>query len=167
MLAKFVRGLLMPVMVAVAVSGAVSLDAAPAEAAPYACGSQCNGQHPRWRIPSNGVRCANSAILIAQGHPITGTGTPDKYLTAATYYSVVCQTMWMVVTNSTAIGRTDCYSEIDRFVSPMYVQRAACPTPRHSVTTNMIDDANNGAVAGSVTLAETTANAAYSWVTLY
>jgi hypothetical protein len=31
----------------------------------------------------------------------------------------------------------------------------------------MIDDANDGAVAGIVTLAETTANAAYSWVKLY
>lgn len=166
-MAKSFRRLLMPVMVAVAVFGAVSLGAAPAEAAAYACGSQCNGRHPTWTIPSNGVRCSNSATLIAQGHPITGAGTRDKYMIAKAYYSKVCQTMWMVVTDFKAIGRTDCYTEIDRFVSPTYSQKGACPAPRHSATTNMIDDANDGAVAGIVTLAETTANAAYSWVKLY
>jgi hypothetical protein len=166
-MAKSFRQLLAPVMVAVAVSGAVSLGAPPADAAAYACGSQCNGHAPTWVIPSSGVRCSNSAILIARGHPITGAGTADRYMTAKAYYSTVCQTMWMVVTNSAAIGRTGCYTNIDRFVPPAYSQTGACPAAGHSVTTNMINDANNGALAGSVTLAETTVNAAYSWVKLY
>jgi hypothetical protein len=166
-MAKRSRGLLLSLMVAVAVSGAVSLGTAPAQAAAYACGSQCNGHAPTWAIPSSGVRCSNSAILLAQGNPITGAGVPDRYMTAKAYYSSVCQTMWMVVTNSRAIGRSACYTEIDRFISPTYSQRGTCPAAGHSVTTNMIDIANNGALAGIVTLAETTANAAYSWVALY
>jgi hypothetical protein len=164
---KSFRKLLAPVMVAVAVSGSVFLGAPPADAAAYVCGSQCNGHAPTWVIPSSGVRCSNSATLIARGHPITGAGTADRYMTAKAYYSTVCQTMWMVVTNSKAIGRTGCYTNIDRFVSPTYTQTGACPAVGQSVTTNMINDANNGALAGSVTLAETTANAAYSWVKLY
>jgi hypothetical protein len=166
-MAKSFRTLLAPVMVAVAVSGAVSLGATPADAAAYACGSRCNGQAPTWVVPSSGVRCSNSATLIARGHPITGAGTPDRYMTAKVYYSTVCQTMWMVVTKSKAIGRTGCYTEINRFVSPTYSQTGACPAVGRSVTTNMVDDANNGALAGSVTLAETTMNAAYSFVKFY
>jgi hypothetical protein len=164
-MAKYSRLLLMLVMVAV--SGAVAFGTVSADAAPYSCGSQCNGHAPTWTIPSSGVQCSKSATLIAQGHPITGAGIPDHYMTAKAYYSSVCQTMWMVVTKSRAIGRSACYTDIDRFVSPMYSQRGACPAAGHSVTTNMIDNANNGALAGTVTLAETTADAAYSWVTLY
>lgn len=128
-----------------------SANPAATPAAAYKCGSQCNGHSPSWVIPSNGVQCINSAVLIGSGHPAYSQKTPVDYsVTAHAYYSTVCQTMWATISRTAASTDYTCGYFLDRTVAPTYYyDNGVCPAKGSSNTSPMIDDANGGNVAGT------------------
>jgi len=151
-----VLALLAALMVAAGLMVLSVAEAPTASAARYACGKQCNGHSPSWVIPSNGVKCSNSAKLVGTGHPWSSTdGTKkDTGMTAKVYYSTVCQTMWEVISNShtnyNPSGTTwEPFWQMTHTAGYYYAKKGALPAKGKTVTTAMVDDhaANYGKAA--------------------
>ena len=117
----------------------------PASASEYYCGAQCNGKSPNYVIPSNGIRCGDSKELIATGNPreslSNGNYYEDSDLTVSTYYSPVCQTMWVIVSANSAHA-TPSYagSSIQRTIATKVSYNVPTPSTGKSVLSVMVDD---------------------------
>ena len=130
---------------------AVQLSGTPARAAdPHWCGSSCNGKNPRDTVTlldGTRVRCSDSARHVwGPQHPwafkLDGTNvlTRDAYMTVWHTYSGVCQTTWLSVQSTKAIGRTGCLMRELRTADPRFQAEADCPVAGTTTVTPMVDD---------------------------
>lgn len=112
------------------------------------CSSACNGAFPANSVTLlNGavVKCVNSAVAVGGPYHPIGGGTvgsiSDPNMTLRHMYSNSCQTTWVRMTNSAAIGRTSCYAFERRYVSPVYeTLKYSCPSVGHTLDTAMVND---------------------------
>lgn len=137
----------------------------PAAADAPWCGSACNNRLPSANVTLlNGsvVKCVNSAITVGGPyHPIGGGTTAaisDPNMTLRHMYSNSCQTTWLRITNSKAIGRTSCYAFERRYVDPVYrTPNYSCPATGTTIDIGMVDDhEGSGGAAAYGYLYETT-----------
>jgi hypothetical protein len=136
--------------------------AAPKAGAAGPCGSACNNKPPSFNS------CSSSAVQVGQGSPAADygrivRGTPedihevDTHMIVKVMYSPACETLWGVVTNTQATGRTGCDIVVARTITPKVTYHFACPSAGTGPkTTNMIDDHSpTHGIAGLVKLDET------------
>jgi len=105
---KLGRSAALVMVVCTALIGCLLSAPTNATATAWHCGSQCNGRQPVWVVPSNGVQCANSEVLLDSTYPQSINHTPvltDYGLVVDYWYSTVCETMWIAIRVGTVANR--------------------------------------------------------------
>ena len=131
--------------------------AGPAAADAPWCSTSCNGKSPTASVTLlNGavVKCINSAVVASGPYHPHDPVTSDPYISIWHMYSNSCQTTWLKIVNSKALGRISCYGWERRYVSPTYqTPNVQCGNVGQTILSPMVndhDDAGNPVAYGYV-----------------